>query len=110
MSEEGAGSALSVAIASALVGAFVLVAPLTVLLGASHRASAVADAAALAGGDTALGLVPGVPCRRAADVAQAGGARLDSCRQRGDLVRVRVVVEALGLPLPADAVAGPDPR
>ncbi|MFD1720923.1 Rv3654c family TadE-like protein [Amnibacterium endophyticum] len=107
MKEEGAGSVLGVAVTGAVVAAFVLVAPLAVLLVAAHRAAAAADAAALAAGATALGLAVGVPCERAAEVARSSGAELASCRQHGDLVRVRAVVEALGLPLGADAVAGP---
>lgn len=105
--EAGAGTALALAVAAGLVAVFALVAPLAVLVTASHRASAAADAAALAAGDTALGLVAGAPCDRAAEVARAAGAVLDRCSQRGDLVRVRVRVTAVGLPLASDAVAGP---
>lgn len=107
--EEGAGTALAIAVVAAVIAAFVLVAPLAVLVAASHRAATAADAAALAAADTALGLATGLPCARAQQVAAAVGARLESCAQRGDLVRVRVAVPALGLELPADAVAGPTP-
>ena len=107
--DEGAGTAAAIGVVAAVVAVFGLLAPLGVLLDAAHRAGAAADAAALAAGDTALGLAVGVPCDRAGETAAAGGAVLESCAQRGDLVRVRVRVDALLVPLRADAVAGPEP-
>ena len=80
--------------------------PVVVLLGAHQRAAAAADAAALAGADTALGAIAGIPCERAGEVARADGARLLRCRQTGTDVRVDVAVPALGLALPAAALAG----
>jgi len=107
--EEGAGTVAALGVIAAVVAVLVLLAPLAVLLEASHRAAAAADAAALAAGDTALGLSTGVPCDRAEQTAAAGGARLEACEQRGDLVRVRVRVDALATSVRAGAVAGPDP-
>lgn len=99
--ERGSGTALAVglvgAVAAATLGFAVLVPPLV----ARHAAVAAADSAALAAADVALGAAPGVPCDRASVVAAATGGRLTECRQRGAVVRVRVVV-----PAPLGAVAG----
>jgi secretion/DNA translocation related TadE-like protein len=50
---------------------------------ARHRAGSIADLAALAAARSAeLGVAE--PCSAAADVAAAGGARLESCQQLAD--------------------------
>lgn len=109
MREEGAGTVLAVAIAGALVAAFLLVAPLAVVLEARHRAEAAADSAALAGADVALGVATGIPCDRARRVALAAGAGAATCAQRGVLVRVTTAIGVLGMRAGAEAVAGPPP-
>jgi hypothetical protein len=85
----------------------VLLAAVAVLLDARRRASAAADAAALAGADVALGAGTGIPCDRARDTAARNGVRLESCAQRGGLVRVGTAVVVLGVAVRAVAVAGP---
>ena len=79
------------------------------VLDAHRRAVSTADAAALAGADTALGNATGVPCARAAGIVAEAAFRLDGCEQRGTLVRVRVSAAVLGLAVGAVAVAGPPP-
>lgn len=107
--EEGAGTALAVALTAAAVAVFLLAAAVAGVLDAHRRLEAAADAAALAGADAALGMATGFPCGRAADLAAAAGFRVVSCAQRGDLVRVRLSTSALGVPLGAEALAGPPP-
>lgn len=107
--EEGAGTALAVALVAAVVAAFLLAAVAAAVLDARRRVATAADAAALAGADVALGAATGVPCVRAAELAASAGVRLDGCAQRGDLVRVRLSTTVLGVALAADAVAGPPP-
>jgi secretion/DNA translocation related TadE-like protein len=107
--ERGAGSALAVGLVAAVVAAALLLLPLAAVLEARQRAVAAADAAALAGADTALGLVAGVPCHRAAIVARADGAVLARCAQRGLVVRVETRVPVLGFAVGGTAVAGPSP-
>jgi hypothetical protein len=105
--ERGAGTALAIGVAGAVaVGALGLAAGVPSLV-ARHVALVTADAAALAAADVALGTVPGVPCERASAVAAAAGAALEACRQKGVLVRVRVVVPAPLGPVPGEAQAGP---
>ena len=105
--ERGAGTALALAVVAAVVALFVLLAAVAVVLDARRRSVSVADAAALAGADTALGNASGVPCERAAHLAASAHLRLDACAQRGDLVRVAVSTVVLGLAVRAEAVAGP---
>jgi secretion/DNA translocation related TadE-like protein len=107
--EEGAGTVLAVALVAAVIAAFLLAAAAAVVLDAHRRVVASADAAALAGADVALGVATGVPCERAAVIAAAAGVGLDRCEQHGVLVRVRASAVALGVPLAAEAVAGPPP-
>jgi secretion/DNA translocation related TadE-like protein len=108
--DEGAGTALAVAVVAAVVVLFALLATVAVVLDAHRRVEATADAAALAGADTALGNATGLPCARAAGITAAAGLRLDRCEQRDTLVRVRASTSVLGLPFVAEAVAGPPPR
>ncbi|MEO5834934.1 MAG: Rv3654c family TadE-like protein [Nakamurella sp.] len=76
---------------------------------ARHRAAAAADLAALAGARAAVNGVA-APCRDAAEIAEAGAARLDRCEVRGWEIRVEVSTSAgiLGQRAAARARAGPD--
>ena len=105
--ESGAATALAVGVIAALVVLLAALVPVVVLLGAHGRAGAAADAAALAGADTALGVTAGVPCDTAARVAAADGAAIVRCRQSGVDVRVDVSVTVLGIAVPGAARAGP---
>jgi secretion/DNA translocation related TadE-like protein len=105
--ESGSATVLAVGIVGAMLVLLAFLLPVVVLLGAHGRAAAAADAAALAGADTALGVTAGIPCDAAVRVARADGADLVRCRQTGTAVRVDVTVEVLGLPLPGAARAGP---
>ena len=105
-SDAGSATVLAVGIVAAMLVLLAGLVPVVVLLGAHERAAAAADAAALAGADTALGVTAGIPCERAGEVARSDGARLLRCRQSGTDVRVDVAVQALGLALPAAALAG----
>lgn len=107
--EEGAGTALAVALVAAIVVVFGLGAAVAVLLETRHRVVATADAAALAAADTALGNATGVPCDRAAAIAVDARVSVESCRQRGALVRVGTAASVLGVTVRAVAVAGPPP-
>jgi hypothetical protein len=105
--ERGAGTALALGVVAAVVALFVVLAGVAVVLDARRRVVSVADAAALAGADTALGNATGVPCDRAAALTASADLRLDACAQREDLVKVAVSTSVLGLALRAEAVAGP---
>ena len=88
--ERGSGTVVAVALLAAviLVGTAVIVAAQAAVV--ARRAAAAADAAALAAADTALGIVPGVPCETARRVAQADGAALTGCHLSGTTARVEV--------------------
>lgn len=101
---------------AAAIGTVALTATLAVGLTAAGaaaataaRASGAADAAALAAADTASGLVPGVPCRRAAEAAERGGADLVSCATDGLIATVEVRIRFGALDARARARAGPPP-
>ena len=105
--ETGSATVLAVGLVAAMIVLLAALVPVVVLLGAHGRAAAAADAAALAGADTALGAVPGIPCDTAGRVARVDGAATVRCRQEGLDVRVDVTVTALGVTVPGAARAGP---
>ncbi|GLJ97446.1 secretion/DNA translocation related TadE-like protein [Microbacterium terrae] len=75
----------------------------------SQRVAAAADAAALAAADTAAGAAVGVPCERAAELAEAGGARLVACDLDGLVATVEVAGDFGPFEVAARARAGPPP-
>lgn len=75
----------------------------------AQKVSAAADAAALAAADAASGAVPGVPCERAAEVADAAGASVIRCDVDGLIATVAVSAPWGALPAEAIARAGPPP-
>lgn len=98
------------------VGALVIAATLAVGAGSaaaaavrSARAAGAADSAALAAADTASGAVAGVPCERAAQVADASGASLISCDVEDAIATIRVRVGAGPFAAEGRARAGPPP-
>ncbi len=74
---------------------------------AARRAAGAADNAAIAAADTVSGALPGEPCERAAQVAEASGARLTACRTDDLDAIVRVQVSFAGMVATARARAGP---
>ncbi|MFS0712424.1 helicase [Microbacterium sp. 2P01SA-2] len=73
----------------------------------SARASVVADTAALAAADTALGFVGGVPCDRAAQVVERAGLVLTVCETDGVVATVVVGATVSAFAVQARARAGP---
>ncbi|WP_243073985.1 Rv3654c family TadE-like protein [Microbacterium sp. SS28] len=105
-----AGTGLAVGI---VAGCAALVLGLTTVSAAAvtgQRLAGAADAAALAAADAASGASRGVPCERAADVAQAGGASLAACDVDGLVATVTVSATFGALTASASARAGPPPE
>ncbi len=73
----------------------------------SARVSAVADTAALAAADTALGFVGGVPCDRAEQVVARSGLALTACEVDGVVATVVVGSSGGVFAVQARARAGP---
>ncbi|MDF2579974.1 MAG: helicase [Microbacterium sp.] len=73
----------------------------------SARVSAVADTAALAAADTALGFAGGVPCDRAAQVVARSGHALAACEMDGVVATVLVESTAGVFAIQARSRAGP---
>ncbi len=107
--DRGSGTVLTVALVAAVALVATAAIGLGVGLAARQRVLAAADAAALAAADVASGAAPGDPCRAAAKVAAADGARLDACVADGLVLTVAVGGSVSGIPLTARATAGPPP-
>jgi secretion/DNA translocation related TadE-like protein len=105
--ERGAGSVLAVSIVAAVVVLASLALPLYTVLVVRASVSGAADAAALAAADTVSGVVSGIPCERAAAVAQENGAQLDACASDGLVVTVSASRAVLGFRVVVAATAGP---
>lgn len=102
-----AGAVLSVGIvlcAATLTSGFAIVAGGSVV---GQRAAGAADAAALAAADAASGAIGGVPCERAAQIADAAGAQLVACTLDALVATVTVSVPFGALSAQASARAGP---
>jgi secretion/DNA translocation related TadE-like protein len=105
--ELGAATVLMIGVIAVIVAVAGFAVTLGLVVTARHRASAAADAAALAAADTALGATAGIPCERAATVALAAGAHVVGCRQQGVCASVEVRLSVLTFEVRARALAGP---
>ena len=65
----------------------------------------VADLAALAAADTLAGIISGIPCENAREIASGNGASLDSCRIVSEVVSIRVGKDDLMFEVYASAKA-----
>jgi secretion/DNA translocation related TadE-like protein len=74
---------------------------------AARRAAGAADNAAIAAADTVSGALPGEPCARAGEGAEASVARLATCLTNDLDAIVTVEVSFAGLVATARARAGP---
>lgn len=105
--DDGSGSVLAVAVLGGVVAVTLVLVPVLGLLSVGQSVRAAADAAALAGADTASGLVPGVPCDAAQRAAALNAARLSECTLTGLIVTVTVTRVADGFTVHGRARAGP---
>ncbi len=112
--ERGAGTVLMAGMATVLL---MLLAALLLIVQAAvgaSRAATAADLAALAGADAARELIPGQPCRVAADVAIRHHCVLVSCIIEGADQDIVEITTSIDLPGPwgdaeGHARAGPPP-
>lgn len=110
--EQGSGTVYVTGIITVVAASAVLIGGLIQAQVASGSARAAADMAALSGAQAASSLLGGAePCAVAGAVAQANGARLESCTVSGEDVTVSVAVPARVLGISrlarAQARAGP---
>lgn len=101
------GSILAASVAGSTILLTALVLPVGAALVEKRVIAGAADAAALAAADVASGLVPGIPCDAAADVAAANGGSLAGCDVDGAVVTVGVSGSVFGIPFAIRATAGP---
>ena len=79
------------------------------LLRAADRAQRVANLAALAASDVAIGVVSGRPCVVARDVARQQQMELDACEVTGSLATVSISLRRHGVTIQKRAAASPRP-
>jgi len=104
-----AGTATAVGMIAATVALTAGLATVGTAAVTGQRLAAAADAAALAAADAASGAVPGIPCVRAAELAEAGGAVLRDCILEGAIATVTVETWMLQWRITAASRAGPPP-
>lgn len=107
--ERGAGAVLAVAISGACLALAIGLAQVLGVLVDRQRASAAADAAALAAADTLSGRVAGEPCAQAERLAELHDATLTACVLEGAEAEVSVAVASGWLVITERARAGPPP-
>ncbi|PXA70018.1 Rv3654c family TadE-like protein [Cryobacterium arcticum] len=105
--EHGSGSVLAIALLGAIATVTMVLLPVLGLLSVGQSVRSAADAAALAGADTASGLIPGVPCEAAQRAAELNAAHLSGCTIDRLNVTVTVARTAGGFTLLGRARAGP---
>lgn len=105
--DSGAASVVALGLVGAIVALAALLAPVLGVLVATQRVANAADAAALAAADATSGVVPGVPCDLATDVAARNGATLTACEIDGPVAAVTVQSTPFGFAVSARARAGP---
>ena len=79
------------------------------LLRVADRAQRVANLAALAASDVAIGVVSGRPCVVARDVARQQQMELDACEVTGSLATVSISLRRYGVTIQKRAAASPRP-
>jgi secretion/DNA translocation related TadE-like protein len=105
--ERGSGGILALIVLALIAVLALAVVGVGVALAARQRVVSAADAGALAAADTALGIHPGVPCQRAAEVVAAHGATLTACSLEGVVATVEASASFAGIPIEVSARAGP---
>jgi secretion/DNA translocation related TadE-like protein len=105
--DRGSGAVAALGVIAASVVLVATIVPVSAALPARTALSGAADAAALAAADATTGAVRGEPCRNAELVAASARARLATCRVDGFVVTIRLERTFAGLPMHADATAGP---
>lgn len=92
-SERGSGTVLALGVIAVLLSLALATAGIVQAYAAQARVQAAADLSALAGASAWNSVAyPGDPCARAATVAEANGASVESCWVDGEDVRVIAVV------------------
>jgi len=105
--QEGAGTAYVLGLLAVVTLTGLTLIAATSSLTVAQRATAAADAAALAAADVMLGWVPGEPCVLADRVAGAHRTTLTHCRAEGLSMVVTVRATVLGVVVERSARAGP---
>lgn len=107
--DEGSATALSLGLSAATVifgGAIVATLHLMSL---AQEIQQVANLAALAASDVAMGVTPGIPCRIARAIVAKNGFELSSCELDGHIATVSVELPQWGVPISRWAYAAPQP-
>lgn len=105
--ERGSGTVLGVAVIGGVLALIMMLVPVFAAFVTRQRVASAADLVALATADAARGIIPGVPCEIASNVAAMNRVELGGCRLDGAVATVRVATVFAGLPVEAVATAGP---
>lgn len=105
--EAGSGGVLALALLALLAVLALAAVGVGAALAERQRVVAAADAGALAAADTALGVLPGVPCDAARTVVEAHGATVARCDVDGVVATVVASDSIAGMRVTVAARAGP---
>ena len=105
--ERGSGVVLAVAVMAVAVTVGAVAVLVVDLLRTAQRAQHVANLAAVAASDVAIGVVSGRPCVVARQIARDQQMSLDSCEVAGGLATVAISLHYRGLTIDKRAAAAP---
>lgn len=71
------------------------------------RLQVLADTLAIAASDSRAGLISGLPCESAKDLALLSKVDLQACSIVGESIHISLTVKSLGIVLSAEAIAEP---
>lgn len=107
--ERGSGTVLSLGLAAATLALGGVLVATVHLVSVAQQVQQVANLAALAASDTAIGVTPGLPCRTARTIVTLHGFALTSCELEGSRARVSVADSLWGVNVSRGAEAAPEP-
>lgn len=103
--DRGSATAISVGIFSAIAVLVGLTSVSSELAIQQIKLQVLADTIAIAASDAYRGLISGLPCESAKDLAESSFAQLRSCSIVGQSVHISLTVKTLGIVLSAEAIA-----
>lgn len=107
--DEGSATVLSLGLSAATVVFGGAIVATLHMMSLAQEVQQVANLAALAASDVAMGVAPGIPCRVSRAIVAKNGFELSSCELDGHSARVSVASSQWGVPISRRAHAAPQP-
>ena len=107
--DEGSATVLSLGLSAATVVFGGAIVATLHMMSLAQEIQQVANLAALAASDVAMGVAPGIPCRVARAIVAKNGFELSSCELDGHSATVSVASSQWGVPISRRAHAAPQP-